>query len=91
MGLQKAWKVYQYTKSPQLALHVLEDLAALYPDSQAAKETAQELARLRVREAADTLGQDEEPAEETDSDDADDTQALPKRPQVPKRYNLFDD
>lgn len=91
-GLKKAWRVYHHTKSPELALHVLEDLATLYPASQAAEETAQELARLSAREAAETLGEDDgATAEEAETDDADDTQALPKRPQIPKRYNLFDD
>lgn len=95
-GLWKAWKVHQYTQSPELALQTLEDLAALYPDSQAAKDTAVELARMQARHAEGTL-MDEKKAAEKSTDDADepgDDEAHPDRPKSPprpKRYNLFDD
>lgn len=94
-GLKQAWRVYQYSKSPQLALYALEDLAALYPDSQAAVDTADELARVRQREAAGQL-EDEEAAEEHSSeegeaDDGEEPQGVPKTPRQPRRYNLFDD
>ncbi len=96
IGLKKAWGVHQYTQSPQLALHVLEDLAALYPDTQAARETADELARIKAREAAGRLDEEEMPeegaaSEETVVDADDEESGLPKIPPPPKRYNLFDD
>jgi hypothetical protein len=94
-GLKKAWEVHHFTGSPQLALYVLEDLAALYPDSQAAKDTAEELARIKAREAAGKLEHEEVPEEgeaSTETEAGDDEQAeLPKTPPPPKRYNLFDD
>jgi hypothetical protein len=95
-GLKKAWEVHQFTQSPQLALQVLEDLAALYPESQAARDTAAELARIRAREAAGKLAEEEMPEEgeasqETETGEEEEQQGLPKIPPPPKRYNLFDD
>jgi hypothetical protein len=95
-GLKKAWEVHQYTHSTQLALHALEDLASLYPDSQAAKDTAVELARIKAREAAGKLEEQEMPeegaaSEETEVGTEEDASGLPKIPTQPKRYNLFDD
>jgi hypothetical protein len=95
IGLKKAWEVYQYTQSPQLALHTLEDLAALYPDSLAAKETAAELARIKAREAAvnpeAVKPEEDAAAEETEAGKDEEEPGLPKLPPPPKRYNLFDD
>lgn len=91
-GLKKAWQVYQHTGEQERALHVLEDLAALYPESAAARETAAELARLQSRKQAGVLEQSEDaPKKDSDEEEAaEDTQAeLPPPP--PKRYNLFDD
>ena len=95
-GLRKVWNVHQYTQSPELALQTLEDLAALYPESQAAKDTADELARMQARHAAGKLL--EEAAAEKPADDPEEAAAvdegqpgLPATPPKPKRYNLFDD
>ncbi len=95
-GLWKVWQIHQHTQSPQLALQALEDLAALYPDSQAAKDSADELARMRTRDARGTLAEEtreegesaDEPAE-TGGDEGQPTLPIP-RPK-PERYNLFDD
>ena len=95
IGLWKAWKVHQHTRSPELALQTLEDLAALYPDSQAAKDTADELAGMQARHAAGSLREDsakDEPNDEAgESGDDEAPPGLPKSPPKPKRYNLFDD
>jgi len=94
-GLQKVWNVHNHTRSPELALQTLEDLAALYPDSQAAKDTAPELARMQARLAQGKL--EEEIADETSTDETEEsteeseTPGLPATPPAPKRYNLFDD
>jgi len=95
-GLLKAWHVYKHTNAPESALNVLEDIAALYPQSQAANDTADELARQRARREAGTLVEETpaetDPAENepTGTDDESDT-PLPPPPPRPKRYNLFDD
>jgi len=94
-GLQKVWSIHHHTRSPELALQTLEDLAALYPDSQAAKDTAPELARMRARLAQGTLEEPtpgDSPAED-DPEASVDTEnpSLPPAPPAPKRYNLFDD
>lgn len=88
-GLKKAWQVHRYTGNTQLALHVLEDLATLYPDSQAAKETAGELARAKTRAAS--VPEEKAALEAEEAADEEDAQGLPKIPPPPKRYNLFDD
>jgi len=94
-GLRKVWMVHQYTGAPQLALQTLEDLAALYPDSEAAGNTAAELARLKAREAAGNLVEEvaaEKSADETEETGDDEKQpGLPPSPPKPARYNLFDD
>ncbi len=93
-GLRKAWQIHQHTQSPQLAMQVLEDLAALYPDSQAAKDTANELARMRASEARgaplEEVAEEGEPDEETEGT-RDKEEQLPIAPPKPERYNLFDD
>lgn len=91
-GLWKAWNVHQYTQSPELALQTLEDIAALYPKSQAANDTAAELARLQARNAQGILRDEAtvEPPPE-DAEDAEEQPSLPPTPPKPKRYNLFDD
>jgi len=96
-GLLRAWHVYKHTNSPELALRVLEDIAALYPESQAAKDTADELARLRAREEAGTLVEETpvetapEEDEDQPADEADQESSLPEPPPRPQRYNIFDD
>ena len=88
-GLKKAWEVHRHTGNNVLALQTLEDLAALYPDTQAAKETANELVGARARVASATEQKSsQEPAESAETSDE---QVLPKIPPPPKRYNLFDD
>ncbi len=94
-GLRKAAAVHQFTGSNLLAKNVLEDLAALYPDSEAAAGTVAELARLRALEAAGKLNPTAgEANSETSDDDAPDESgdATPSAPPPPpKRYNIFGD
>jgi len=95
-GLKKAWQVYQYTGETSMALQVLEDIAALYPDSQAAKDTAEDLARARsgrdvVKQQDDEVSQDDPASQENDPEEEGEKPGLPQLPPPPKRYNIFDD
>jgi hypothetical protein len=95
-GLAKTWQVHDFTKAPELALQTLEDLAALYPETTAAQETADELARLRIlRDQGNLVPEpegtttEEDPESTTDPDP--ESQETNTPPPTPKRYNLFDD
>jgi len=94
-GLLRAWHVYKHTNTPELALWILEDIATLYPGSQAAIDTADELARLRAREQAGTLVEETpdepEPGESDEATDENERESTLPAPPQPKRYNLFDD
>ncbi len=95
-GLANAWRVHNHTNAPELALQTLEDLAALYPESTAAAETAEELARLRTRKEQGTLVEESPETPETGDDHeaavTDETETTPPAtPPQPKRYNIFDD
>ncbi len=94
-GLKKAAAIHQFTGGNLLAKNTLEDLAALYPESEAAAETAAELARLRALDAAGKLTPTAEEAEEEtaddDSPDDSDDAAPSAPPPPPKRYNIFGD
>jgi hypothetical protein len=89
-GLKVAAAVHQFTGANLLAKNTLEDLAVLYPDSEAAKETAPLLASLKALDAAgklspDPVGTDEEVSDES----AEITPTGPPPP--PKHYNIFGD
>jgi len=87
-GLRATAEVYRFAKSPELRLAALEDLAALYPESQAAKDTAALLSDLRANRPEPEL-----PEVATDEEDqADPEPSQPTTiPPKPKTYNLFTD
>lgn len=93
IGLKKASDIYQFTGENLLAKKVLEDLAALYPSSEPAKETAPLLAKLKSQEAAGKLSvmaaapKEEKAEEKEEKEDAAPTGAPPP----PKKYNIFGD
>lgn len=93
-GLAKAAQVHLHTNAPELALQSLEDLAALYPESQAAIDAAGELTRLRTRIESQEPPNPPEPetTEETNAD-VPETQhpTPPATPPQPKRYSIFED
>jgi hypothetical protein len=90
-GLKKAAEIYQFTNENVLAKGALEDIAALYPETETAKETAPLLAKLKAAAATGDLEKmiSEPPAEkkpdEADNKDAPATGAPPP----PRRYNIF--
>ncbi|MEX1116701.1 MAG: hypothetical protein WEB53_15755 [Akkermansiaceae bacterium] len=89
-GLKMAAAVHQFTGANLLAKNTLEDLAALYPNSEAAKEIAPLLARLQALDAAGKLSPDPVSADEEAIDEPGDiTPTGPPPP--PKRYNIFGD
>jgi hypothetical protein len=88
-GLKMAAAVYQFTGANRLAVSTLEDLAALYPDSEAARETVPLLARLKALEAGGKLSPGSAEAAEDATGDAEITPTGPPPP--PKRYNIFGD
>jgi len=89
-GLKMAAAVHQFTGANRLAKNTLEDLAALYPDSEAAKETAPLLAQLKASEADGRLAQASEKADENSNQEA--AGITPTGPPPPpKRYNIFGD
>ncbi len=96
-GLKKAAEVYHYARQDLLAKGVLEDLASLYPDSTAAKETAAELARLKKLDADGKLSplREEvaaEPGEEPKEEEKKDEETpAPGAPAPSKKYNVFGD
>lgn len=90
-GLRIAAQIHQYVGAPLLAKNTLEDLAALYPDTVAARDTAAELAKLKAREAAGKLSSSPDPVTEEETSDESETEALPAPPPPPKRYNIFGD
>lgn len=93
-GLKKAADIYQFTNENLLAKKTLEDLAALYPDSAPAKETASLLAKLKALEAAGKLSSlpvepKEEKKEEAPEEKGETAPA--GTPPPPKKYNIFGD
>lgn len=88
-GLKMAAEVHQFTGANLLAKNTLDDLAALYPDSEAARETAPLLAQLKALEAGGKLSQESPEADEDAAEDAEITPTGPPPP--PKRYNIFGD
>lgn len=91
-GLQKVAEIHRFTHEKLLEKAALEDLAALYPDSDPAKETAPLLEQLKKAEAAGAL--DKLTAETKPEDDEAETEDSPTpaaAPPPPKRYNLFGD
>lgn len=94
IGLKKAWQIHHFTHAPLLAKQTLEDLAALYPDSEAAKETATELARLKALEASGKLTEPkpEPEADKEEKDEPAEEETKAPGPSGPaKKYNLFGD
>jgi hypothetical protein len=91
-GLKRVWEIHQHTGNPVMAKQALEDLAALYPDSKAAHETAAQLTRLRSLEARGNVGEEKTP-EDQDESTANEGGKSPISvpPPPPKKYNLFDD
>ena len=89
-GLKRAAEIYQFTGEVALAKGALEDLAALYPESEAAAETAPLLARFRQAEAAGNLAAEAvESKTEGESESGPDPAAA--APPPAKRYNIFGD
>jgi hypothetical protein len=91
-GLKRVAEVYEFTGAKSLAMKALEDLAALYPDTAAAIETAPLLARYKALEASGKLAvmsSTEAPKEETEAPSEEATDPGPPPP--PKRYNIFGD
>lgn len=87
-GLKAAAEVYRHTGARELRLATLEDLAALYPDSEAAKETAGDLENLRTNQPEPAPPEpDAEQENENEPEKAQPTTIPPK----PKTYNLFTD
>ncbi len=87
-GLANIAAVHRFTGSNEQLLQALEDLAALYPDSGQVVETAEELKRLKMGEAASTTSpvtQEAQAEEENGEQDAETDHP------APKRYNLFID
>lgn len=93
MGLKKASEIYGFTGENLLAKKVLEDLAALYPLSDPAKETAPVLAKLKSLEAAGKLSvMAAAPKEEKAEEQEEKEDPVPAgTPPPPKKYNLFGD
>ncbi len=92
IGLKKASDIYQFTGENMLATKVLEDLAALYPSSEAAKETAPLLAKLKSLEAAGKLSAMAAVAKEEEPEEKEPEEKAPtEAPPPPKKYNLFRD
>ena len=92
LGLKRASEVHQFTGSNALLKATLEDLAALYPETEAAKETAPLLTRLRDREAAGKLAETlTSPEEEEATEEGSVENARTEPPPSPKRYNIFVD
>ncbi len=91
VGLKKAVEVYQFTNQPALAKGTLEDIAALYPESEIAKETAPLLARLKQAEAAGDTAKISNEAKPEKSDEESKEEPAPATPPPPKRYNIFGD
>jgi hypothetical protein len=91
-GLRRVAQVYEFTGAKALELKALEDLAALYPDTPAAVESAPLLARYKTLQAAGKLaaGSSEEASGE-EAGTASDEAADPGPPPPPKRYNIFGD
>ncbi|MFK7851424.1 MAG: hypothetical protein AB8D78_10640 [Akkermansiaceae bacterium] len=87
-GLKAAAEVYQFTQSRELRLAALEDLAALYPNSEAAKQTAEELENLRANKPDPKPEEESSDSPEEEKDSETPTTTVPPKP---KRYNLFDD
>lgn len=91
-GLKRVAEIYEFTGSKALAMKALDDLAALYPDTPAALETAPLLARYKALEASGKLAvktSEESSEEETESTTGE--VADPGPPPPPKRYNIFGD
>jgi len=91
-GLRRVAEVYEFTGANLLAKNTLEDLAALYPGTPAATETAPLLARYKTLEASGKLaakssGETSKEETGTPSEEATD----PGPPPPPKRYNIFGD
>jgi hypothetical protein len=95
-GLKLASEIYQFTGLQVLCKNTLEDLAALYPDSPAAAETASELARLRQLDAAGELSpifkkkSEDETSDGPSPEEAGEVKLIGPPP-PPKRYNIFGD
>jgi len=87
-GLRKAAEVYQFTGETGLLKNVLQDLAALYPDSEAAKEMEPLLAKILASEKTG-----ESPEVETSiAEEKSEEEPVPTQvPPPPKNYNLFSD
>ncbi len=79
-GLKRAADVYQFTGSPEMMQATLTDLAALYPESQAAKDAAALLAQTTTPPVVETAS----PADPLET-----TPTTPPPP--PERYNIFDE
>lgn len=95
IGLKKASDIYQFAGENPLAKKALEDLATLYPASDAAKETAPALAKLKSLEAAGKLSAmaaapKEEKPEEKEEEKKEETTPT-GTPPPPKKYNIFAD
>lgn len=92
-GLRKAAEIYQFTNGNLMAKKSLEDLAALYPESEAAEATAPQLAKLKALEAAGKLSAlPAAPKEEEDETQEETEESKPTGPPPPpKKYNLFGD
>lgn len=91
-GLAKAAEIHRHTSRPLLEKGTLEDLAALYPSSEAAEKTAAHLTRLREMETSGNLTSPEpEPKPESETDPAPEDEPTDSKPAPPKRYSIFGD
>lgn len=88
-GLGRAARIYQFTGETSRMKGALEDLAALYPESGAAKETADQLARLRRPEAAGAPGVPATTAPDAPAET--ESNPTPEPPPPARRYNIFGD
>lgn len=93
-GLARVAAVHRFTGSNTQLKAALEDLAALYPESKAAAETAEELKQLRARKNSGNLAQKnakEKSKQEEETAKADQETVPNAPPPPPKKYNLFTD
>lgn len=85
-GLRRAAEVHEFAGDPVLAKQTLEDLAALYPESAPAKETAAWLGRLHQPEATEKAA-----TPDAATDKPADSTPVAAPPPAPRKYNIFGD
>jgi hypothetical protein len=91
VGLRRVVEIHRFTGDAPLLKNALEDLAALYPESTQAKETASWLARLKHAEASGQPVATAAPSDEAEGEITHEPAAIPTAPPPAKRYNIFGD